>query len=84
MTTVTLELPTELVSLIEHVADETGQSLETLIADVLTARFVEAVVPTPSGTRRPSGRIRLRPVALANWQPETTFRREEIYGDDAR
>ena len=84
MTTVTLELPTELVSLIEHVADETGQTLETVIADVLMARFVQGTIPTPSSTRPAGGRIRLRPVSLTNWQAETTFRREEIYGDDAR
>ncbi len=84
MTTVTLELPTELVSLIEHVAEETGQPLETVIADVLTAQFVQGTTPTPSSMPPAGGRIRLRPVSLTKGQAEATFRREEIYGDDAR
>lgn len=84
MTTVTLELPTELVARIEHVADATGQPLEAVIADALTARFVPGAVPAPPDHQPAGERLRLRPIALAIWPTDTTFRREEIYGDDAR
>jgi hypothetical protein len=84
MTTLTLELPTELVAAIKNVADQTGQPLEAVIADVLTARFVPGTVAAHPDTPLAAGRIRLRPVSLANWPADTAFRREEIYGDDAR
>lgn len=84
MTTLTVELPAELVARLEQVADEQGQPLDALVADALTARFALDAVPARPGTPTVVERIRLRPVRLASWPTDTTFRREEIYGDDAR
>ena len=84
MTTLTLDLPAELVARLEQVAGETGQPLDRLIADALAARFAPPT-PSPSANDAAAGeRIRLRRVRLVGWPTGTTFRREEIYGDDAR
>ncbi len=84
MTTLTLELPPELVARLEQVADESGQPLDALVADALTARFAPSTANANVDTVPAGGRIRLRPVRLGSWPAGTTFRREEIYGDDAR
>ena len=84
MTTLTLDLPTELVARLKQVAGETGQSLDTLVADALATRFVPSAPGARAETAPVGERIRLRPVRLAGWPADATFRREEIYGDDAR
>ncbi len=84
MTTLTVELPPELVARLEQVADEQGQRVDALVADVLAARFAPAAALVRPEAPTMVGRIRLRPLRLGSWPPDATFRREEIYGDDAR
>ena len=84
MTTLTVELPPELVARLEQVAAEQGRPLDALVAAALPARFAPDAEPARHSAPTVGGRIRLRPVRLANWPAGTTFRREEIYGDDAR
>ena len=43
----------------------------------------EAPVPA-AATRQSNGPLRLRKLRLAGWPKDTTFRREEIYGDEGR
>ena len=84
MTTLTLELPAELVARLEEVANETGRPLDTLVTEALSARFVPSP-PAPSVDAATAGEhIRLRQVRLVGWPADATFRREEIYGDDTR
>ncbi len=84
MPTLTLDLLAELVARLEEVAGQTGQPLNTLVADVLAARFTPSAPAATADATASIQRIRLRPVRLANWLADATFRREEIYGDDAR
>ena len=72
------------VAPLEQVAGETGQSLDTLIADTLAARFAPSAPGTSADAAPVGERIRLRPARLAGWPTDAAFRREEIYGDDAR
>ena len=84
MTTLTLELPNELVERLEEVATQTGRPLVKLVAETLAARFAPEVRAESESFPASSDRIRLRPVRLTGWPADTTFRREEIHGDDAR
>ena len=84
MTTLTLELPTELVARLEQVADETGQPLGIMVADALAAQFAPSATAVRVDDRADAKRIRLRPVRLGGWPSDAAFRRQEIYGDDAR
>lgn len=84
MTTLMVDLPTDLVARIERLAAETGQSLDTLVAEALAARFTLPAPAPRSSVSAVDQRIRLRPVRFAGWPLDATFRREEIYGDDAR
>ena len=84
MTTLILELPAELVARLEEVAGQTGQPLDMLVADALAARFAPPTPAASADATTAGGRIRLRPVRLVGWPADATFRREEIYGDDAR
>ena len=79
MTTLTIELPADLVARLERLSDETGQPLQALVADALTSHFI-----SPSSDDTDGRRIRLRPVRFVGWPEDTIFRREDIYGDDAR
>ena len=83
MTMLTLDLPAELVARLEEVAGQTGQPLNALVADALAACFAPSAPAVPPDAMA-GGRIQFRPVRLVGWPAGSTFRREEIYGDDAR
>ena len=84
MPTLTLDLPAELVARLEEVAGQTGQPLNTLVADALAACFASSAPGVRADATMAGDRIRLRPVRLVGWPADSTFRREEIYGHDAR
>ncbi len=84
MATITLELPAELMARLEQISTEIGQPLDTLVADALVAHFAPFQQEPNTNPADAARRIRLRPVRLVGWPADATFRREEIYGDDAR
>ena len=82
MTSLTVDLPADLVERIRQTAVELGEPVDALVADTLAERFL----PPPAGppdSQAPE-RLVLRQVRLSGWPANSTYRREEIYGDDGR
>lgn len=82
MASLTLNIPAELVERLQQTAAELGQPVDALVTDVLVERFLPPAIRSPQSDA--AGHIALRQVRLTGWPADSTYRREEIYGDDGR
>ncbi len=82
MASLILDLPVELVERLQQTAAELGQPVDALVTDVLAEHFLPGTTKPPLPDA--GDRIALRQVRLTGWPPDSTYRREEIYGDDGR
>ena len=82
MTSLTLDLPSELFERLQQTATELGQPVDVLVAAVLAERFLPPAAESPAP--HAADRLTLRQVRLTGWPADSTYRREETYGDDGR
>ncbi len=82
MASLTLNIPAELVERLQQTAVELGRPVDALVTDVLVEHFLPSATKSPRSDT--DGHIVLRQVRLTGWPADSTYRREEIYGDDGR